>query len=199
MTCIMSAFYKGKIIQETETVYIAQSTKIPKPVQLLYAKRKSTDRDCHQQSFLIGLLISIGYSITIKKPHKKSKTTSQMFVILEIRKEITTILSNDSFDESFVDIKKRRRERDVLTNNILIEQIQSHQGLVEFKKNNKIELNKFRRIKTLKYNNINYNQSDIYLIGKSINNFILQIMGSNDCYLQPNDLRITKYFKLNQK
>ncbi|EKE39289.1 hypothetical protein ENU1_134590 [Entamoeba nuttalli P19] len=194
MTCIMSAFYKGKITQETENTYIAQCTKTPKSLQMLYAKRKSTDRDCHQQSFLIGLLISLGYSITIKKPHKKSKINSQMFLILEIMKEMKTILSSDSFDDSFVDIKKRRREIDSLTNNILIEQIQSHQGIMEFKKNNKIKLNGYKRIKTLMYNNTKYTQSDINLIGMSINKFIVQTIGSNDCYLQPNDTRITKYF-----
>ena len=150
------------------------------------AKRESTNKEAIQQSFLIHLLITNGYTIKIGKIYKRSDYTRHVFKIEEIRdSEDYLIYEIDEKIKEIKDMKLRRRKIDSEANEIMIKEIEKLGGEIKLRRTKGCKIYEpIKRIKSIKIGEIKFKKDEIQYIGKKMNDYITLKVKENSCIFE---------------
>lgn len=189
-------------IEYSDNTVVYNTCKLVNNDMMIRSKRKSHDYDSHQLCFFIYLLVKTGYDITIQHTYKKSNKTDQVVRIKSVFKGEQQKFSDVMFDtpeyEYNGDLKRRRRNIDAITNNILLSLLEQEYASFSTKKCKELKTITFnategkRRLKWLEYEERVYEKSDIDFIGKEIYNFLLNRIKKHDYIFTKNDLFLIK-------
>ena len=197
----MSAFVKKDLYHEGNHVFSLKKDTNSKKDQVLISKRNGTNRDACQQSFLISLLIFLGFEFHINKLYKKGKTTLQLYTINSIFYNGECKFNQQMLTDLPSDQKLRRRNIDSITNRIMIDLINQFDicslSLKKGKTGTKCE--EMMRLTKAIVNKREYETDEIYSIGHEVNYQINQLLNSQGAVIMPGDKRFIHHFQQNTK
>lgn len=162
------------------------------------AKRRSMNYDSHQLCFLMYTLFQKGYVTTVSRSYKKSMVIDQVFRVKCIEKDGKKRFSDTMFDGDEYsyngDIKKRRRNMDATTNNIMLYLMEGEHVTFETRKCKEMETVSLdnaqgkKRLKWIKVDGKIFNRDDIDYIGEKMYNIIVPKIRRHDYMLCSEDI-----------
>lgn len=165
----------------------------------LVSKLKGLNYDSHQLCFLVYILSSKNYTVTIQKLYKKSTRVDQTIRIKKIVKDGITRFCDEQYleDDEYSyngDLKRKRRNIDSMTNNSLINLLEL-EGCHIFSKRNRDDpliifnhTERKRRIIKLIDSGTVYKRDDIDMLGKKVYDFLIPKITKFDYEFKINDL-----------
>lgn len=185
-------------IEYSKNTVVYNTNKVGSNELTVESKRKSHNYDSHQMCFLIYLLVKAGYDITIQHTYKSSRKTDQVVRVKSIYKDDKQKFSDVMFDSNEYDydgdLKRRRRNIDAITNNIMLSLLEQEDASFSTKKCKEFKTITFnategkRRLKWLEHEGKTYTKVDIDYIGKEVYKFIIKNIEKHDYRFIKSDL-----------